>query len=280
LGALQAWRGRELDRLPPSALRLLFVLGSEEDRRGVLAMLHDSEGPRRWAAATAVAPVRDALDALLEAAHSDSAMFPLVAQAVTAFRPSADGFLALAEVPAADPAQRRERLLALSQELSHSELTRAARATKDPSLREAMLTRLLREPLASQRVPGSERTFKPEVIAGILTLCRTRMELGQPAGALAALDALGGAADQVNPAYLNELRVRLLLWLNRLDEASKVEVGPEVWLEGLDLCVTLEHAPKVADAIEARFAGRLSADDTAKLAVMRSRIGLDRSVVP
>ncbi len=253
LAALRVWRLRDAGHLPASALRLLFTMGDGDDREKVLQLLRSEQPEQRWAAATAVSQVPEALGPLLEAASTDADLFPLAAKAVAAFRPTAEGFKALADLPAPDPAQRRERLLAFTQDLNHSELFRSAQATQDLSLREAMLARLLREPVDSQRVPGAARTVKPAVIAGLLLLSDTRRDLGQPAGALAALDALAPAADQITPVVLNDRRLILLLWLNRIDEAMKIDAGPEVWLEGLERCLPLQHAPRIVAAFEAKF---------------------------
>lgn len=275
VAALRSWRERDSEHLPASALRLLFVIGDRDDRERVLGMLHSPQPEQRWAAATAASQVSDAVVPLLEAAASDAALFPAAAQAVAAFRPTADGLMSLAALPAPDPAQRRERLLSIAQELDHGELFRAARATQDLSLREAMLARLLREPIASQRIPGAARTMKPAVIAGLLLLSDARRDLGQPAGALAALDALASAADQITPSVLDERRLILLLWLNRIDEAMKMDVGPEAWLDGLERCIQLEHAPRILAAFEARFPAGLPDRVRERLEALKRRLGLE-----
>jgi len=257
--------GTDPDSIPPSGLRLLHVLGEDADRAAVLGLLRADQPTRRWAAATAMAQVPQGLDPLLAAAASDAALFPLAAQAVASFRANARGFAAMANLPAEDAPQRRERLLALAQSLTHAELLRAARATTDPSLCEAMLARLLREPLANQReqvvgmmlVGGSagqaSQTLKPDVVLGLLTLSDARVELGLPAGALVALDALGPAASNIDPDVINSRRVPVLIWLNRLEEAAALEVPASVWLDGLERSISLDHAAAVADRVEGRF---------------------------
>lgn len=283
LAALRAWRDRDPDHLPASALRLLLVIGDQADRERVLALLRPDQPGRpeqRFAAATAASQVPEALGPLLRAAASDAELFPLAAKAVASFRPTAEGFASLAELPAPDPATHRDRLLDLAQELDHGELFRAAQATRDLSLREAMLARLLREPIDSQRVPGAARTVKPSVIAGLLLLSDTRRDLGQPAGALAALDALAPAADQITPAALNDRRLVLLLWLNRIDDAMKVDAGPEAWMEGLERCLQLEHAPRIVAAFEAKFPAGLPERTLERLDAIKKQLGLVPAGVP
>lgn len=212
------------------------------------------------------------LDAIIAAAKSDAALFPMAAQAIANERPTAAGFRELASLPAPDPVQGRERLLALAAVLPHAELLRAARATTDLNLREAMLARLLREPLAVQRLPGSPRTLKPDVIAGLLNLVDTRIELGQPAGALAALDVLANAADRIDPSVLNDRRVLVLVWLNRLDEAGRIESDPAAWLDGVERSIGQPHAAAALAACQARFPGPWSEPLADRLRTLSMRV--------
>lgn len=272
LAVLRPWRERDAATLPPNGLRLLYSLGATADRQSVLDLLRDSDAAVRWAAATAVSAFPAAIDDLVTAARSDSALFMLVARAISRSRPTAAGFRTLESLPAPDASQRREQLLALSERLAYSELFQAARQIRDLGLRDAMLTRLLREPLANQREYAGSRTLKPDVVAGLFMLAEARESLDQPSGALAVLDALAASGEPVDPVGLEERRIPLLIWLGRLDEAQRVTAAPDVWLDGLERCVGEPHALDALALVEAKCGPQLSSTASERLVGLRQRI--------
>lgn len=272
LAVLRPWRQRDPATMPPNGLRLLYSLGATADRQSVLDLLREPDPAVRWAAATAVSAFPAALDDLVAAARSDSALFMLVARAISRSRPTAAGFRTLESLPAPDATQRREQLLALAERLSHGELFHAARLTRDLSLREAMLTRLLREPLASQRDYIGGRTLKPDVVVGLLLLAETREDLDQPSGAMAVLEALAASGEPLEPVAFDERRIPLLVWLGRLDEAQKLSAAPDVWLDGLERCVAEPHAREALALVEAKCGPQLSSTASERLAGLRQRI--------
>jgi hypothetical protein len=144
--------------------------------------------------------------------------------------------------------------------------------TRDLSLREAMLTRLLREPLASQRDYIGGRTLKPDVVAGLLLLAETRKDLDQPSGAMAVLEALAASDEPLEPVAFDERRIPLLVWLGRLDEAQKLSAAPDVWLDGLERCVAEPHAREALALVEAKCGPQLSSTASERLAGLRQRI--------
>lgn len=255
--------------LSPAALRLLYSFGPADERERINALLRSATPDTRLAVASALAPLDEAVTPLLAAAQSDPSLFPAAAQAVIASRATAAGYRELAAIPGVDPSLRREQLLLLSESLSHIDLYQVAFATSDRSDREAMLIRLLTEPVASQRLAQDNRVAKPGVVAGLLLLYRTRVELGRPAGALAALDALSPVLDSMDRQDQEDRRTMLLLWLNRVDEAARFGGSLDSWVQGLERCIDLPHARQVLTAIDRRFGTDLTGPESERLAALR-----------
>ncbi|MCC6322387.1 MAG: hypothetical protein IT438_13240 [Phycisphaerales bacterium] len=255
-----------------AALRLLFAFGGERERSRALSLLGDAVPATRLAAAESLAQLEGAADAVTDAARNDPALFPAAAAAIARHRSTFAGFRTLAQLPCDSPDLRRDRLLALSRQLSHADLYRAANGTADANLREAMLARLLSEPLSAQFAINTRRTMRPGVVAGLLLLYGTRVELGRPAGALAAIEALSPTLDRDNNHELDDQRTEMLLWLNRLDEAGHLRGSIEAWLNGLQHCIGLPHARAALAALEARFGPNISGPEAERLAALRMAI--------
>jgi hypothetical protein len=115
------------------------------------------------------------------------------------------------------------------------------------------------------------QTPHPAVISGLLLLCSTRLELGQPAGALEVLTDLQPIAPLIDAEEYEGLRTVALLWLNRIDEAIQGRGSVDAWLDGLERAIRLPHATDIAVAIDARFAS-LNGEHAARLRELRSRI--------
>ncbi|MFN7020831.1 MAG: hypothetical protein ACK4WH_05835, partial [Phycisphaerales bacterium] len=258
---------------PSSAgLRLLYTLGNDDDRDRVAALLRSPDVATRRAVAEAISPLPEAVDLIVSAAAEDAALFPAAAAAITLHRRSADGFRTLALLPADDSEIRRERLVSLSRLLTHNDLYRVASDVSDPILREAMLARLLSEPIASQLESPVRRTARPGVVAGLLLLFSTRVQLGQPSGALAAIDALTPVLGREDQREYDDRRTEVLVWLNRLDEAARLSASPAAWLRGLQHCIGLPHARAALAAFEARFGPGLSGQQAEEFAALRLAI--------
>lgn len=259
-------------RPPSAALRLLYALGDDADRERIAALLRSPEPSTRRAAAEALSPLPQAVEPIVSAAAEDPGLFPVAAAAITLHRRSADGFRTLTLLPSDDSEVRRERLVSLSRLLSHNDLYRVASAVSDPILREAMLARLLTEPIASQIESPVRRTARPGVVAGLLLLFSTRVQLGQPAGALAAIDALTPVFGHDDQREYDDRRAEILIWLNRLDEAGRLSASPAAWLRGLQHCIGLPHARAALAAFEARFGPGLSGQLAEEFAALRLAI--------
>lgn len=261
---------RSLDPLhaSASALRLLAALGDDSDRAKVVALLSQVDPGARQRAAEALAREGGGgLDALLGAAMNDSSLFSAASRAVVTHRATPDGFFAIAALPAPSPDERRQQLMLIAGLLSPGELLAVARATSDADLREHLLARLTSEPLRTwnQRPGGRDEPGKlpsdptvqespnPEIIAGLLLLAQTRLDLDQPGLALKALDSLIPVRGYVDPALLDSMRTLSLLLVGRVSEAAQLNGSAESWVLGLEESLDEMHALDIAREIERRW---------------------------
>lgn len=269
---LAALRSIDAAELPGSGLRMLSALGTDEDRLAVATQLASPTPARRTQAVEALAIHRDYLPRLISAAANDPALYLTVCRAIAAHDPTIDGYLAALSLPALSDNARREGLLAIVERMDRRDLLTAARRTENLTLREMVLSRLtsvpLQPPAGATGVVGPE----PTVIGGLLLLAETRLELRQPAGALAAIEALSPVSAAVDPAECDRIRTVALLWLNRLDEAKALTTPLSIWLDGLELCADLAHAADILAAIDSRFTPPLADADLARLNALRERI--------
>lgn len=276
---------RSLDPLhaSASALRLLAALGDESDRAKVIALLSQVDPGARQRAAEALAREGGGgLDALLGAAMNDSSLFSAASRAVITNRATPDGFFAIAALPAPSPDERRQQLMLIAGLLSPGELLAVARATSDADLREHLLARLTSEPLRTwnrhpdgRDEPGKlpsgpivQESPNPEVIAGLLLLAQTRLDLDQPGLALKALDSLIPVRGYVDPALLDSMRTLSLLLVGRVSEAAQLNGSAESWVLGLEESLDEMHAMDIAREIERRWAIGVNGQDlSSELAV-------------
>lgn len=192
--------------------------------------------------------------------------------------------------------ERTQQLLLIAEKLSPGELLAVARSTRDLELRERLLARLTSEPLETLFLPAGgvggmggiggvggmggkpgsvavigtglgsgaggggggriEESPHPEMIAGLLLLAQTRLELGRPGAALKALDALEPVRRFVDPALGDSMRTVTLLLLGRVDEAAKLQGTAEAWVVGLEESLDERHAMAVVREIERRWGAK------------------------
>ncbi len=269
---LAALRAIDPAELPGSGLRMLSSLGTDEDRLAVATQLTAPTPARRMQAAEALAIHPDYLPQLIAAAADDPALYQVACRAIAAHNATINGYLAALPLPAVNDNARREGLLAIVERMDRRDLLTAARRTENLALREMVLSRLtsvpLRPPADATGIVGPE----PTVIGGLLLLAETRLQLRQPAGALAAIEALTPVHAAVDPAECDRIRTVSLLWLNRLDEAKALTTPLSIWLDGLELSADLAHAADILAAIDSRFAPPLAEADLSRLTALRSRI--------
>ena len=284
-------RERALVTLPASGLRLLFALGEDPDRAHVLELLTTGDTERRRAVGEALVSDPRAFDPIINAAKSDLALYPVAIAACGAHKNTADGFRLISELPAGSAEARRQALIGFAAKLKPSDLLAAARDVHDPSLCEAILARLTSEPLVRRFDAGrsgvgaglagqSRFTQSPSVVAGLLLLCRTRLELGQPAAALKALDALTPVSDRVEEDERDGMRTVALLWVNKIDEAAAIHGTEAAWVDGLERSIGQPHAQAILRVIDDRFGSEMPAALAARLRPLRQQLGMSMGPMP
>jgi hypothetical protein len=256
--------------LTGAACTLLTRLGSDQDRARVVAMLKSPT--LKTPAADGLAADARGVPVLLAAAATDPALFTLCARAVTRWSPSAESFARVAGLPAPTPEAQRDGLLQLAAALDPDDLLAAARSSGDLSLREALLARLAAAPTTKRPWSSGAAGADPALAAGLLLLAQTRLDLGQPSGAIAALEALSAVPNSVDPSVRSSMLTVALLWLNRIDEAASTGSGPEAWIEGLRRAATQPHAREIVAAIRSRFGATLTHEQSARLADIESKL--------
>ncbi len=263
---LEELRLREIASLSASAMRLLSALGSPSDRARLAALLDAGDAATRRRAAEALVADPDSADAIIAAARSDTGLYDLAARTIGLHRREARGLQELIALPPPSPESGAEAINALGASLSTRELIEGAEPIKDPALRERLLARLLVAPQS------------PDRGRALVVLSETRLELGRPDEALAALDAI--APDDGAPGQRQlDARTTALLALGRVDEATALDGSADAWLSGLDRSIGAPHAERVHQELTTRFAGALSKDQAQRLAGLRQRLSSGESDV-
>lgn len=269
--ALRISRSRDVATSPPAMVRLLAALGESADRDRIVPLLKSPDEATRLAAADALAGWGDRVYALVAAATSDPTLQPAAARALTAFRPTAEGYATLSALPATTPDRARQARLRFAEALPPAELLRAAPAAPDDAERAAMLARVLDD-------PRTDPATAPVVARLLVDLAESRLALDDAAGALVALERLNGQAVTLPPtliAAVDRARLLALIRLNRLADAAAAPGDAGCWLDGLELCVqqNLPQTRAVQKAIAARFSDRLTSEQARRLDRLTARVG-------
>lgn len=266
-------RAIEDGALTAPACRILASLGGEPDLARLQGMLATGEPGARVIAADALALRADQVDTLLAAATSDAALFEPCAKALRAHLHDARGYAALSRLPSPSPQVRARALAEYAALLPTEEIIRLARLASDAS--EAL--HLLRPLTAAER--ASDPAAAPQLAEGLLLLSRSYLALGNPAEALNALSLLPEGAQPAEQPVLDDLRVTLLLWLNRIDQAEAIGGSATAWLDALEHAVAEPHAAAIAERLSGRF-GELPPELAARLETLRQSLAEATGPVP
>lgn len=279
--ALTLLRSIPTHTLPPSGLRLLVSLGETADAESVARLLDHPDLARRTSAAEALAALpgtegEAGLDRILLAAADDPALFATASHALQMRRATPQGVAQLSALPSPTPEARQAELLALAARLSPSDLLAVALVTPDPALREQMLARLTGEPLFAgpgRGMPGASSTSHPDVIAGLLLLAQTRLDLRQPGQALKALESIEPARASIDHEILDTLWVIALVELARVDEAARLNAPAAAWIDALERVADQPQALATLSTIESAFGATLPPDQALRVNTARARLG-------
>lgn len=208
------------NRLPPAGMVLLASIGAPEDREAIARLLHSDQESLRRSAADALKLFPEHVDDLLAAAGRDVSLMPQAVDALTAHRPTIEGFNALLQLPESAP--RGEALLRVATTLGLPDLLTACERVDDATFSERAL----------QRVEQNEPTQPPDesVVRALRMLALARLDLGRPDRALSTIERLTILSPETD---VKALRTRALVALGRIDDARQAEGALEDWLAGL-----------------------------------------------
>lgn len=275
-------RGPDLDRVMHEARRLagtqptpgvcflLAAAGDEDDLLTVAGLLHSSDPAIRLAAAEALAPSAHLLDRVIAAARSDPNLLEIASRGIVMRGATASDFLTLMTIDSPAPDTRRRALARTTRAMPATEIMRAYERVDEPALREMLLTALTSEGrILSERVDTVQKRALAE---GLLRLARLRLDRGQFAESLAAVNALPDIESVADAEEVRSIRFAALIGLNRLDLAGEQGLGPDAWLGALEEYLSLPHAAAIAERIQKAFDGRLTEPQVERLRALESRI--------
>lgn len=242
--ALETLRAVDVSAMQPSTLRLLGALGDARDREALAGLLTAEDRAIRLAAADGLVAHPAGLQLVLDAAHRDPDFLEACVRGVLTHRPDSYGFEAVFAV--VEPgSQRGDAAVArLITALPLAALADAASRMQDPQVRDAFITRVLSSRNIQQDAPGAA--------AMLAVLARARLDAGQPAAALAALDQ----ADQLAQARAPERsasRLAALIALERFSDCDQLAMTADAWLDAAESLPTLSNAQAFAAAFKQRF---------------------------
>ncbi len=274
--------------------RLLAVFGEPEDIERLRRLLTAESSAIRARAADALALLEGELDTVLAAATDDAAIFEAAAKGLRNYALDARGYDVLRRLPAPSADVRSRVLNEYVALLPTAEIVRLARLSAEPAEAVGLL-----QPLLSAGRAADEAS-RAQLAEGLLLLAQTYVTLNNPNDALRALTVIpqrqppaaatepAGETPEATvqsgtdiTADVQRLRLMLLVWLNRLDEASQFVASEEggldeagiadAWLDGFERAIVEPHAADIAIAIAERFV-QLSEEQAARLNVLQQQL--------
>lgn len=263
--------------MSPSAVWLMAFLGDEEDLDALSPLLASPNASVRLAVAEALVWEERFTGALVDAARREPELFELASRAMLVHDPSLAGMRTLLSLPRPEPAVARPVIERLAGALPTNDLWALASETSDLSLKRGLLV-LLNGDMRQMAAAGREDQHA--ALAGsVLALADLQLESREPDGALLTIEASpfvpGGTAEEplAQPEGLRRRHVVALVALNRLEQAASLDANDAgAWIDGLTLAADRPWASSVLAAVEHRFGGGLTADQTARLVTLRAKI--------
>ncbi len=265
---------RRRDALTPRGIELLVTFGTGADRARVATLLANEMPGVRRAAAESLARDPGMLGPIVQATAQDPNLFNAASRAIRQHRPDAWGYATLFGLPANDDRAKADALVQLRELLLPDDLVWAALSMPSPTIREPLLMRLVQHELLGEPalVSGTAPGGSPVTAYGLLALAECGLALERPDGMLEALDAIERLNLTADRQHTASLRVIALLWLDRVDEAERIEAPVAAWVEGAERAATQPHGPSLVGEIESRFGDVMSETDAARLARLKARI--------
>lgn len=254
-----------LDQLAPSQItpQSVALLDQLNQRDRIIPLLDATDARVASAAATALGAYPETLALVLDSALARPELFEPACRALMRHRPDAAGFNDASALPAPNPQLKRDILTEFTGALAPAPLLEVASRTDDLATREQYIRRVASPAYINNPDADPARVRLAEL------LLQTRIELTDPAGALAVSELLPATDDPKSVRARLIDRVRCLVWLNRLDEAESLtrdnQLPPKPWMAALESARRLPHALRIVARIRAVFPDSLSQDEAARL---------------
>ncbi|MEO1130527.1 MAG: hypothetical protein AAFX05_12595, partial [Planctomycetota bacterium] len=271
VGMLQPQTARRLamavDAVPDAELSLgaVRLLGEQGDAQRLTRLLASPEPALARAAASALVPNPEALDAILHAARSAPQLFDACEQAILLHRATTDGFEQLMSIPDVPKEALEDGLTAVARALSPTDLQRAANSVGDPRLRAQLLSHVVSPDFGQDVDADAHRDLVRELV-------RAHIDAANPTAALEIIESAWADPEPED----QRTQIMCLLWLGRLDDATEVsqtvEDAAAAWLDGLERVIDAPIAAEIAARLDQLFAETLDAAETERLAALRERI--------
>ncbi len=255
LPALDALRSIPVEDLSASAIRVRIEAGDGADRAALRPLLESSNQDQKITVASALGRWPDSFDWVIQAAATDSSLRPAAIRSIMAHRPGLEGWR-LAESLPPDEGRDLEWRQQFAEAMPPQELATVVRGINDPQMIISMLSHL------SDSREGITQRVRGELLT---TLARAYLAIGDASSAHETISQVVVGA--TSPETIG-LRLRSLLLLGRLEEASQLSAAPNVWIAALSENIANEssHAVAIRDLIVDRFGETLTPSQRDELA--------------
>ncbi|NNM24634.1 MAG: hypothetical protein HKO59_01390 [Phycisphaerales bacterium] len=233
-----------------SVLRLLALLGSDDDRVRMEQMLDDADPTLRRAVAEGLAG-RGATQALLARAD-DEAIYPVVLRLVADGPAELDQFELLVNLRPHDAMRDEwaESVRRFATRLDPARLIAADQMLANQPYADVGLRTIILTPVAVTPPPELSIDY---CVALVVRLTPLLIEQGDALRAFEIIDALG--AEPATYPALNQARFAAALDAGRFEDAALAEPDPVAWIARLETLSVRDpdHAVRVRDEITRRF---------------------------
>ena len=260
---LASIRARE-SIIAPEA-KILVIAGDDADRQRVSAMLRSDDPAQRRMAAEALVNRTDAVDAVVDAARLDAALYRLAADMLTRHRPTLDGYRTLTSLTAPDERTRDEFVARMALRLPMADVHTVALEYEDPSDRIVLLLPRLEQPLPE------EPALRQGALDCLLLYAQSELALAHPARALVVLERIR-AEPVSDQAALNSALAVALLGTGQVEAGASISADPADWIRALEISVGAEHAQTLLERIRETFPDQLDAEQQATIAALAKAI--------
>lgn len=258
----EAARNLAPEDFTPSAVRVLGLLGNEQDQSRIATLLSSADPAVRSAAAQHLAWDPEYRARILAAARKYPDLFGHAVMAQLVQQPDAAGFREVLTIPAPSPEERIAGLTQLARGTPAADLSQVIDIVHDPALRHALQEELTSpDRLLSE---GSDPAARLAIGRGAWRFAGELLDADQPDRALSLLES-ASLEGIVDASTQTAMRCECLVAFGRLDLAQQLDAGVEPWLRGLERAVAKPHAKDAADLVRTRFDSVMTDEQRARL---------------